>query len=297
MAKDILTRSDDSEIFEYDYPYFPIYAQKERMSDYRRFRCLPHWHEDLEFHLLLEGSFTCEVNGEVMEITEGNGIWINARQLHSNYTDEGRECVFLCLLLHPSLLSATDAIALEYVSGHLNHPGITFGLLSRDVPWQKNVLDQILKIYELRSTGRSPLRIQGIFLDMWATITENTALPDFSDHKDSEKLDALKKMLRHIHNHYPEHLTLEEIAQSGNVGKSTCTEIFKAHLHDTPVNYLIQFRLEKAAELLQSTALPITEIAYNTGFSNPSYFASTFRSYYHCSPKSFRSKERTTKNR
>lgn len=288
MSKDILTRSDNSEIFEYDYPDFPIYAHKEYVSSYPRFRCAAHWHEDLEFHLVLEGTMTCDVNEETVMIAPGNGIWINSRQLHCNYSPNQTECVYLCVLLHPSLLAATDAIALDYVLEYLNHPGLPLCLLDRSVPWQKKVLDQIGRIYELRSGGHSPLRIQGTFLDMWATMTENIPIPEHISKKDLEKSNALKQMLHYIYLHYEEPVTLAQIAEAGNVGKSTCTEVFKSHLHETPIRYLIQYRLEKAAELLSCTDKSITDISYNVGFSNPSYFTSTFRTFYHCSPSQYR---------
>lgn len=292
MRKDILTRSDNSEIFSYDYPDFPIYAHKGRTSSYPCFRCAAHWHEDLEFHLVLEGELTCDINEETVTISRGNGIWINSRQLHCNYSPEKTECVYLCVLLHPSLLSATDAIALGYVSEFLNHPGMPFCLQDQSVSWQKEILDRILQIYELRRSGQSPLRIQGKFLDMWATMTENIPIPEHSSKKEVEKSNALKRMLNHIYLHYGENMTLSQIAEAGNVGKSTCTEIFRSHLHETPINYLIQYRLKKAVELLCATESSITEISYNVGFSNPSYFASTFRAFYHCSPSKYRSSER-----
>lgn len=78
-------------------------------------------------------------------------------------------------------------------------------------------------------------------------------------------------MISYIHAHYMEKITLEQISAAGNVGKTTCTSIFKNHTNSTPVTFLIEYRLQKSLELLQNTDLSITEICYETGFSNASY--------------------------
>ncbi len=85
-------------------------------------------------------------------------------------------------------------------------------------------------------------------------------------------------------------ITLDEIAKSGNVSKSTCLVIFKKYLQDTPANYLISYRLKNATNLLQKSDLTITEIAFNVGFSGASYFSETFKKIYGCSPSEYKEK-------
>ena len=291
MVKDIVVRSDNSEIFDYDYPDFRIYVHKGLVSTYPRFRATAHWHEDLEFISVLEGSMVYEVNGEAFTLQPGSGIFVNSRQLHSLYSPDETECVYLCMLLHPGTLSATEAIASGYVTEYLNHPGMPYCLLNPAISWQEEILRLMGSIYGLREQNASPLRIQSRFLEIWATLTENISLTNRTDKKDSEKLEALKTMLLFLHAHYAEHITLEDIAAAGYVGKSSCTEIFKSHLHETPVNYLIHYRLDKAAQLLRTTTLSVTEIAYEVGFTSPSYFASIFRNNYRCSPTSYRNQK------
>lgn len=218
----------------------------------------------------------------------GSGIFVNSRQLHSLYSPDETECVYLCMLLHPSTLAATDSISLGYVSEYLNHPGMPFCQLNPAITWHGEILHHMDSIYALHTQNASPLRIQSRFLEIWATLTENINLSDHIDKKDIEKLEALKSMLRYLHTQYPEQITLDQIASVGNVGKSTCTEIFKAHLHETPINYLIRYRLDKAAQILRTTSLTVTEIAYEVGFTSPSYFTYTFRNNYRCNPTSYR---------
>ena len=56
------------------------------------------------------------------------------------------------------------------------------------------------------------------------------------------------------------------------------------------IQYVKQFRVEKAAELLRSTRLKTGEIGMECGFADGSYFIKTFREIKHCTPKEYRAK-------
>ena len=63
----------------------------------------------------------------------------------------------------------------------------------------------------------------------------------------------MQQFLRCIEQRYPEDLTLEDIAQSASVSKSECLRCFQMTLQTTPYKYLMEYRLSKAAELLEKT--------------------------------------------
>jgi AraC-like DNA-binding protein len=56
---------------------------------------------------------------------------------------------------------------------------------------------------------------------------------------------------------------------------------------ETPAEYVRSFRLEKAAILLEKSHLTIAEIAYEVGFSTPSYFTRAFKAKYKSSPSEY----------
>ena len=58
----------------------------------------------------------------------------------------------------------------------------------------------------------------------------------------------------------------------------------------TPIQYVKQYRVEKAAELLRSTRLKTGEIGAECGFTDGSYFIKIFREIKHCTPKEYRMK-------
>ena len=92
---------------------------------------------------------------------------------------------------------------------------------------------------------------------------------------------------------YFEKITLEDIAASANVSEREALRTFKKSLGKAPFDYLNEYRLDKARELLETTDLTITEIAVSTGFSDSAYFGKVFRNYFECTPGGYRKKVRS----
>ena len=100
--------------------------------------------------------------------------------------------------------------------------------------------------------------------------------------------ERMKQMLRFVEEHYAEELTVERIAADAALSESACLRSFRQVLGITPIQYVKQFRVEKAAELLRFTQLKTGEIGAECGFADGSYFIKTFREIKHCTPKEYR---------
>jgi signal transduction histidine kinase/DNA-binding response OmpR family regulator len=83
--------------------------------------------------------------------------------------------------------------------------------------------------------------------------------------------------------------SVEELASKLNISRVQLYRKVKAVLGIGVGDYINNFRLEKAKELLISTSMNISEIAYSCGFASPNYFSTIFKSKYGLSPKDFRS--------
>ncbi len=283
-------RSDGSERVKYDYNGYFAYIRRGLLSRYPNYAADSHWHDDLEFISILSGSMWYNVNGELILLKQGEGILVNARQLHYGFSSTREECEFFCVLLHPMLLCATQNMDHDHVSPFLTDEGIPYVLLHHDVPWQQKILDAVQYIHDVKNNTAAPLHIQRTFYDIWILLTENISIQSVAHGKGDKRLALLKDMLGFIHKRYADAITLADIAQAGKVSKSTCLAVFRQYLHETPVNYLISYRLKIAANYLQDTSLSISEIALSTGFTGISYFSETFRKKYDCSPGVYRNK-------
>ncbi|MBX2845279.1 MAG: AraC family transcriptional regulator [Saprospiraceae bacterium] len=91
-----------------------------------------------------------------------------------------------------------------------------------------------------------------------------------------------------VENNLYNRLNIDQLAYICNMSLSTFKREFKKTFQQTPAKYIKQKRLEKAASLLRSTRLQVSEIAYDTGFIDPSTFSTNFHEKYGCSPRKYR---------
>ncbi len=287
----IETRADGSEKVKYDYDGYYAYIRRSVLSIYPNFAANGHWHDDLEFMYILSGTMEYNVNGEIVKISEGNGIFINARQMHYGFSSEKQESEFICILLHPMMLCTSGSIDRDFVSPFIADSSIPYILLDKEILWQKEILDDIQKMYDCKDKSYAQLYIQNLFYHIWIQFTENS-MKTVTKRKPDKNLSVLKDMLSYVQKHYDQKVTLEDIAKSGNISKSTCLVIFKKYLRDTPTNYLINYRLNNALKLLKETDLSVSETALSVGFNSISYFTETFRRVYRCSPVEYRNANR-----
>ena len=94
----------------------------------------------------------------------------------------------------------------------------------------------------------------------------------------------VQKMLSYIYEHYAEEVTLEDIAGAANISRSEAGRCFNTYMGCSPVDALIQYRLQKAHRLLNETTLTLREISYDCGFHSVNYFSRQFRKRYGYAP-------------
>jgi YesN/AraC family two-component response regulator len=83
--------------------------------------------------------------------------------------------------------------------------------------------------------------------------------------------------------------SVEQLAEEMNVSRIQLYRKMKAILGVNISDYIQNVRLEKAKAMLDETMLTISEVAYATGFSSPSYFSTSFKNKFSKTPKSYRS--------
>ena len=98
-------------------------------------------------------------------------------------------------------------------------------------------------------------------------------------------------MLQYIQSNYAEDLSTENIARSAAISGSECLRCFRTMVGTTPIQYVKQLRIQKAAELLASTDRKIADIGALCGFQEMSYFAKTFRTLKGCTPREYRTRK------
>ena len=275
---------DNSEIVPYNFTHFPVHSTLGWLSVYPNMTAASHWHTDLEFITVLKGHMIYSVNGTDYPLKEGQCIIINSRQLHNSHSLDGSDCLFRCQLFHPSLLSANEAVYQTYIQPICQNPALPFFILSPEEAWQASVIADLKHLFDVCETNAPgiELDIMSRFYSLWLTIYRN--IKPHTEPAPDKRLEALSRMIGHVQKHYPERITLSDIADAGRVCRSSCCNIFSEMPQMSPTQYLTSYRLEKSIEMLHHSTLSITEIALSNGFNSSSYFTEVFHRKLGCTP-------------
>lgn len=281
-------KDDYSEKIHYDSSDYPIYIRRCLLSHYPNYAAPSHWHDDIELIAVLSGEMSYHVNGEIIQLQSGQGIFVNARQMHFGFSDTHSECDFICILLHPMLLCASSAFEDTFVLPIIQDNTIPYIFLNPDIRWKKEILEHIGFIHARKGLKTAPLHVQSSFFYIWSLLCENISLEKKIANPQNGDLTIMKNMVGFIQKNYARKISLADIAASGAVGQSKCCKLFANYFSQTPNGYLNQYRLNKSTELLRGTDMPVTEIALSVGFGGASYYAETFRKWLGKSPTEFR---------
>lgn len=108
--------------------------------------------------------------------------------------------------------------------------------------------------------------------------------------KNAEPLTFAQQILIYINEHFTEKITLDSLARKFLTSKSRISSEFKSEYEISPINYLIDKRLNESIWLMLNTKLTIHDIARSIGYDNPYYFIKLFASRMEISPTDYREK-------
>lgn len=288
-------RENGSEIVRYDFDDYNVYVRRGDLSSFPNYAADSHWHEDLEFISVLDGVMLYNINGEVLTLWPGDVLLVNARRFHYGFSQQGLECHYYVVLMNPLLLCAAPGLEERFVAPCLADSAPPYVLLHGEQPWEREAAACIREVYLCRESPVAPLEIQAQLTRLWLLLYQNAlgkASAQRKPRQQDQKLRLLKDMVAYIRTHYPEKVTLEDVARAGTMSKNGCLSLFGRYMHETPINYLIRYRLKMGAQLLAETQSSVTEIAYQVGFSGGSYFTECFHRVYGCKPLEYRRSHR-----
>ena len=271
---------------------FPVHVSEESITRYEGKGFLWHWHPEIELTRITEGEILYSVNDRQYHLKEGQGLFCNSNALHSGYQLENHTCEYLSVTFHPRFIYGygTSVLQTKYVDFIVSNTDWSSLLLSPDVPWQKEILDEIKNIHKhfIEQALGYELEIHLCFMRIWQKLFfYYEKLPKKEPQADIPHLKRLKAILSFLQTHYAEPLSLDDIAASVNICKSECCRFFRKHMKMTLFEYLMFFRIQQSLPLLKSGE-SITKTANLVGFSNPCYYGKIFRRYMNCTPSEYR---------
>lgn len=103
-----------------------------------------------------------------------------------------------------------------------------------------------------------------------------------------QKSIYVEQCLHFLHSHYCENVTVEMMSSSLKLDRKYLSSLFKKSIGLPPQQYLLNFRMAKACDLLAETQCTIGEIAHSVGYHDALLFSRMFKKVKGCSPKEYR---------
>jgi len=108
--------------------------------------------------------------------------------------------------------------------------------------------------------------------------------------QDARKVTQIRPAINYIDANYNKHVTLADIAKASHLSVSRLAHVFKEQMGITIIDYLTSVRIERAKQLLLATNQSCTEICFEVGYNNQSYFTRTFKNFVGMTPRQFRAR-------
>ena len=291
QANNIINNKNKKEVTQHGSFEFPITIYKTKISENILGYIDWHWHEELQFCIVTKGNINFNVDGDSIILSEGEGIFINARQLHQAKSYKGSDCSYICLAFHSDFISSFTGsiINRKYIQPYIDNSRINYCILKNDIEWKSIILNNILKIYEEYNKKEMGFELQIFILliEVWNILIKSYFVSFLNDNARNNS-SHIKNIISYICDHYMEKIELNDLAKEVNLSKSTCCREFKKYMNCTIFEYIINYRLLVSSDLLITTNDSISDIAYQCGFGSTSYFIERFKMKTGISPSVYR---------
>ena len=286
----LLLDSQLQEQLPHDDVSFPIAFFSDELASLPNREGQLHWHPAFEIATAECGLLDYQVGKQHILLEKGDSIFVNGnilhgvRQVSGNEPDPMPNIVFSGTLL----ASETSAIYQKYIRPLMECDTLPFIVFRHNEPKQKDIHRLINSIYTAfrESDTCYEIAIQRYISQILESIFRNFDSMPRSEETRIEFTAQIRtqKMLTYIYQHYADTITLEDIAKAANISRSEAGRCFQTYMHCSPVDALIQYRLQVAHKLLNETTLTLQEISYDCGFHSVNYFSRQFRKLYGYAP-------------
>ena len=253
-----------------------------------------HWHQYFEVAYVAEGSLECRTPDQVIQLEQGQAVFINTGVLHMYKKVSRGPCVIYAHIFDSTFLGGTLSSSLyqKYIYPISKSHALQLQPIRPDNRHQNLMLDSVRTMIELarsESFGYE-FQIQTQLSQFWCRLLTLADLRSEASSRSGSDIQRIKAMLHFIHENYAKQITLKDIADAAAVSERECSRCFQRCFHESAITYLNKYRIRVAAGMLLKTSDSILFISQQCGFRSSSYFGRLFLQMLECTPKEYRKK-------
>lgn len=264
---------------------FPI-ALYQVDSTHPRYKMPFHWHMEHELIAVLDGVFHLSVEGQHIDLHRGDCMMIGEDTIHGGLPEH---CVYVCVVFDlDRFLTGMGGICRQQLNGLLADGSKLQAVFSAGSP-PALLVNGLYQAMATEQPGYEFTTMGYLWQLLGQMISHRLYRPPLpGTGQDMRRTQAIKRVLRRIRTDYAMPLTLEDLAYEAALEPKYFCRVFRQITGRTPIDYLLYYRIECAAELLCATRCSVTEVALSCGFGDVSYFGRVFKRQKAMTPRAYR---------
>ncbi len=260
-----------------------IHSEKTVTNMYSRF------HEAIELKLVTSGKLTVMVDTQPIMASEGEIIFINPYEVHSNLLIDNAEIRYDLVMISLDFFERTGIGGIDLRKIFIENQTQFKNIIKNDKV--VNVTKRLVASLQEDDTY-SKLYASGLLLELFALLQRSEAKPNEGSITDKgvKFFHSIEPAVMKIRDDYRSQLSGEELAEMCGMSKYHFCRTFKRVMGITPVQYQTECRLRIADILLQNADLSISAVGAKVGFEDEAYFSRCYKKHRGLSPKAKRAK-------
>ncbi len=134
----------------------------------------------------------------------------------------------------------------------------------------------------------SQIKIKASLLKILAILYENNLLIKENNKNKDYRVEYIKTAISYIQNNYSEKIHIKDLSKQINMNEQYFCRFFKRMIGKTPMEYVNEYRIKKAKELLRETNRQVMDICLECGFHNMGNFIKVFKKHTGINPMKYR---------
>jgi AraC-like DNA-binding protein len=242
-----------------------------------------HCHDHITIVYIISGSCTYRINDELFPVKKGDVIICNPGVYHGFAIPEDEEITEF----HIGITNIKiDPMPQNCLISESSSPVITMIKYEQDF---FKCYSDITTVQERHEPG-TELILKALVMKLIVILLKETHFIEKSGSaclynlEYYDRTDLVNSIIKYISENYSTNISLDKIAKNMYLSPVYISRIFKEETGDSPINYLINVRLNKAHELLTEGRLSIASIAHDVGYEDAYYFSKLYKKHFGCPP-------------
>lgn len=254
-----------------------LYSLKCKNKDFMKTCYHSHHHAELSY--VLSGTVTYNINNSIYKLKKGDFLIFNPGVYHEENLSPGEQVSELHLGFDNIYL---EGLPRNYLLKETASPVVRLKKYNKEFD---DIIHQIINEQAKNEPGFD-IVLKSLSMRLLVLLLRETYCDDEFEESNSlsfnssDKSSIVQTIVSYMNERYTEEISLDKMAKTTYLSPVYISKIFKEETGYSPINYLINIRLQKAKQLLEGGSISVKAAAESVGYNDAYYFSKLFKKYY-----------------